>query len=277
MNAIWEFFQKPLQEAVEEQQQFLSENGGRVDYRCITVLSSVAVILTPLRYHAGHDEMIWLAQLLNSTLGMQWTKDLNVWLDDDVNARYASHLFWASTHVVGYLIVPALIVHFFFDQKLSECGLKIRGMLKGWWIYAGMLLVMIPFIVRVSTLQSFLHTYPFYKLAPDQPLWPRLFMWELFYAAQFVALEFFFRGYMVHGTKRQFGPYSIFVMMVPYCMIHFGKPLPETFGAIFAGIILGFMSLKTRSVWMGAFLHISVAWTMDTLALRHTGFLSWSP
>jgi membrane protease YdiL (CAAX protease family) len=55
--------------------------------------------------------------------------------------------------------------------------------------------------------------------------------------------------------------------MVPYCMIHFAKPLPETFGAIIAGVVLGFMSLATRSIWMGALLHIAVALTMDLAAL----------
>ncbi|MCA9147548.1 MAG: CPBP family intramembrane metalloprotease, partial [Planctomycetales bacterium] len=82
-----------------------------------------------------------------------------------------------------------------------------------------------------------------------------------------IALEFFFRGFMIHGTKRQFGPYCVLVMMVPYCMIHFTKPLPETFGAIIAGVVLGLMSLKTRSIWLGAALHIAVAWSMDVAAL----------
>ena len=56
-------------------------------------------------------------------------------------------------------------------------------------------------------------------------------------------------------------------MTVPYCMIHFGKPMPETFGAIGAGVVLGFMSLKTRSIWLGAMLHVAVAWSMDAAAL----------
>jgi membrane protease YdiL (CAAX protease family) len=50
-------------------------------------------------------------------------------------------------------------------------------------------------------------------------------------------------------------------------MIHFGKPIQETLGAIVAGILLGFMALKTRSIWLGAALHIAVAWTMDGLAV----------
>ena len=61
---------------------------------------------------------------------------------------------------------------------------------------------------------------------------------------------------------------------VPYCMIHYGKPMPETFSAIGAGIVLGLMSLKTRSIWLGAVLHVAVALSMDLLALWHKGLLS---
>ena len=38
-------------------------------------------------------------------------------------------------------------------------------------------------------------------------------------------------------------------------------------GDKYAQYMLGFMSLKTRSIWMGAALHIAVAWSMDFAAL----------
>jgi membrane protease YdiL (CAAX protease family) len=50
-------------------------------------------------------------------------------------------------------------------------------------------------------------------------------------------------------------------------MIHFGKPFPETIGAIAAGLVLGLLSYKSKSVIPGIFLHYSVAITMDILAL----------
>ncbi|HVJ80534.1 MAG TPA: hypothetical protein VNC50_05645 [Planctomycetia bacterium] len=63
------------------------------------------------------------------------------------------------------------------------------------------------------------------------------------------------------------------MMTLPYCMIHFGKPLLETMASIGAGLILGGLSLKTRSIWLGAALHVYVAWLMDALALYRKGFL----
>ena len=56
-------------------------------------------------------------------------------------------------------------------------------------------------------------------------------------------------------------------MVIPYCMIHFHKPLPEVFGAIVAGIVLGWLALETRSLWGGVLLHVAVALSMDVAAL----------
>jgi membrane protease YdiL (CAAX protease family) len=56
-------------------------------------------------------------------------------------------------------------------------------------------------------------------------------------------------------------------------MIHFGKPLPEAIGSIVAGYILGYLSLKSKNIFPGMILHISVALTMDLLSLWHRGIL----
>ncbi len=38
-------------------------------------------------------------------------------------------------------------------------------------------------------------------------------------------------------------------MVVPYCMIHYGKPYLEACAACVAGVILGSLSMKTRSIY----------------------------
>ena len=100
-----------------------------------------------------------------------------------------------------------------------------------------------------------------------------MFVWWSLYALQFVALEFFFRGFLVHGLAPRLGWVSIFVMIVPYNMLHYGKPMPEALVAIAGGLVLGTLSLKTRSIWWGASLHIAIAITMDVCALWHAGRL----
>ncbi len=51
----------------------------------------------------------------------------------------------------------------------------------------------------------------------------------------------------------------------------YGKPYPETMGAIAAGTTLGWLALKHRSVWLGVAVHFGVALSMDILAIRARG------
>jgi membrane protease YdiL (CAAX protease family) len=139
--------------------------------------------------------------------------------------------------------------------------------MQGWPLYVIMLGVMLPLVFFVSGTDSFQARYPFYKMAAGESVWPNFIIWEVVYFIQFASLEFFFRGFITLGTRKSLGFMSIFVMMVPYCMIHFGKPMPETIGAIIAGIVLGTLSLKSRSVILGIMIHYSVAITMDMMAL----------
>lgn len=64
------------------------------------------------------------------------------------------------------------------------------------------------------------------------------------------------------------GSTAIFVMVVPYTMIHFTKPFPETLGAIVAGIVLGTLALRTRSIFGGVAIHTAAGWSMDFFALH---------
>jgi hypothetical protein len=62
-------------------------------------------------------------------------------------------------------------------------------------------------------------------------------------------------------------------MIVPYAMIHFGKPLAECLGSVIAGVALGTLSLRTGSIYGGVAVHCAVAWSMDLFALHQTGKL----
>jgi len=79
----------------------------------------------------------------------------------------------------------------------------------------------------------------------------------------------FFCGFWLGALRKSFGSGAIFAMAVPYCMIHYGKPYLEACGAVVAGIALGSLSMKTKSIYQGFLVHITVAGLMDWLALAH--------
>jgi membrane protease YdiL (CAAX protease family) len=232
---------------------------------CVTVAGSLSVIHYANQYDQWFDFLsIFLSPaqldaLMDCYLTGHWSRLIQL-------------LHWSFVSIVGYVLIPWLVVRFVLKEPIKHFGLRAGFQKEEYRIYGLCLLVMIPLVFAVSHMPSFQSRYPFFQSVDgiaDQRLW----IWECAYLVQFFALEFFFRGFFVHGIKHQFGILSVFVMMIPYCMIHFGKPFPETIAAILAGIFLGLVSLRTNSIWLGVLLHCSVAITMDWLALWQKGMI----
>ncbi len=181
------------------------------------------------------------------------------------------HAFWAFTRVAGYLLPIPVWWLAFRKDSLLDMGLRGRGFFTHWKLYALFLVVVAGAMVIVARSPDFGTYYPFYKNASRS--WWDVLLWESMYFAQFFALEFFFRGWLLAVLKPRMGSAAIFVMVVPYCMIHFGKPYLEVGGAIVAGIALGSLAMKTKSIFQGFLLHVTIALSMDLLALSHRNAL----
>lgn len=240
-----------------------------LDSKTVIVMITAMVIICMQEYWFQSGHVRYVADVLRFFGAQQWADDFDGWRLKSENYEIARLTYWAGSRVVTFIFVPMLVIKFVLREPIRDYGTRIRGIGSSLWVYGLMFAFMVPTVLIFSQTKSFQSKYPFYDLLPNETLGIRFWSWELLYCLQFVALEFFFRGFMVHGTKHRMGVYCILVMTFPYVMIHFGKPMPETFSAIGAGIILGFMSLKTCSIWMGAALHIAVAMSMDMLSLWH--------
>jgi uncharacterized protein len=181
------------------------------------------------------------------------------------------HLYWALFKLINYGLLPFLCIKLVLKQRLSDFGVVFVENRRILATYAGMLLVVAPFVYWASTTSAFLRTYPKYDGAGESL--GQLLIWEAAYGFQFFMLEFFFRGFLIFSLARYIGSLAIFVMIVPYAMIHLGKPFAECMGSILAGIALGTLALRTGSIWGGVVVHCAVAWSMDLLALARTGKL----
>lgn len=222
---------------------------GTTSLTVLAVLATVCITLTLQEYIGGHDTYV-------------------KWFPND-RSRYWElwgFAWWSGWRVLGYVVIPMVVILCLRGERLRDYHISFRGFFKHLWIYALMFACFLPVVVYVSTTGAFRHTYPFYRLANRSQF--DLWSWEALYAAQFISLEFFFRGFLLQGLRKVMGANAIFVMIVPYCMIHYGKPLPETLGAILAGLLLGTLAMRTRSIWGGVLIHIGVATTMDVLAMR---------
>lgn len=217
--------------------------------RVVVVLLATAISLTLQEYVGGADKYeVWFPY----DGGEYWELMGFVW--------------WTGWRVLGYVIIPVVVILCLPGEKLADYHVSGRNFFRHLWIYGLMFVAFSPIVVVASLSDSFRETYPFYRMANRSHV--DLWSWEILYVIQFIALEFFFRGFLLQSLRRVMGANAIFVMMVPYCMIHYGKPLPETLGAIGAGLILGTLAMRTRSIWGGVLIHVGVAISMDVLALR---------
>ena len=247
-----------------------AEAGKGYDFQPLGALVLGAVCLTLMEYF-GHDrDYYWAMDQFDPP--MRIGRD-GFWasLRDSEWQELGQHAWWAIWRVGGYLVVPALYIKLVLRERIRDHGLSLVGLRQHAWIYVLSYLVVLVCVFAVSFDPHFQTYYPFY---PEHPAAPRAWLdflgWELMYAAQFFSLEFFFRGFWLHAMRRSLGSQAIFAMVVPYCMIHFGKPFLETLAAIIAGIVLGTLAMKTRSIWSGFLVHVSVALSMDIAALLQT-------
>jgi membrane protease YdiL (CAAX protease family) len=262
------------EDAVRERQAILAE--GKYDTRPLVLFVMVALILAMQEYFGGryyYDSTIKpKLELWSHTSTVNAALDLGTPVRDPLGLRRFEDLWgygwWAFTRVFGYVVVPLPFWKLMFrGDSLLDMGLRTRGFFKHFWIYGLFLAVVLPAMFFVSRSPDFGAYYPFYKSSSRS--WFDFLLWESIYFVQFFALEVFFRGIWLGALRKSLGSGAIFAMAVPYCMIHFGKPYLEAMGAIVAGIALGSLSMKTKSIYQGFLVHITVAGLMDWLSLAN--------
>ena len=254
-------------EALELRQRLAAE--GRFDYRPLVTLTLGALILAMQEYY-GHLSFYSqkLAPLIAS--GLQADRHQAMRANLDLYAELYGRIWWGLVRIGGY-VTPYFVWRFAFPRdSLRDLGLRFAGFRQHAWLYALFVVVMVPILLVVSRQPDFGTYYPIYSKAGRS--WIDFLTWEAIYIGQFVGLEMFFRGWWIR-TTRIFGTGAIFSMIVPYCMIHFGKPYLEACAALIAGVVLGSLSIRTRSIWAGVSVHVTVAILMDVLALDHKGQL----
>ncbi len=249
----------------DEAAEVRAARGGRWDPRPLVAYVTGAVFLVLMEYWGMPEDFAatveWLAQMESEgVLGGDRFRDLP-------NSPYwelMHHAWWAGWRVLGFFVLPLIVVLAYPGERVRDQHLAGGSDAKLGTFYLVGLAVALSLLAGVSFSPGFQATYPFYVAAQRSVL--DLGLWELMYIAQFFSLEFFFRGWWLR-FGRSMGSHAIWAMMVPYVMIHVGKPMAETLGAVVAGIFLGTLAARGRSLWAGFGLHCAVAVGMDIACL----------
>jgi len=236
--------------------------------RVFAILACVSVCLLLIHYMKLLSTFRASLTLLSHTLG-QSENHIENQLRATQFFSLISYIWWTLWHIIGYLILPFLVIKYILRESIIDMGWRLADTSKHWRGYALLISPILFFIFLVSFRGDFLNHYPFYRLASRS--WLDLITWECLYLIQFLSLEFFFRGFIVNGLRPALGANAIWIMCVPYLMIHLPKLWLEATGAILFGLFLGILAIRSRSIWGGFLVHAGIAVTMDVASLIKQG------
>jgi uncharacterized protein len=159
-----------------------------------------------------------------------WTKWLPWWNATGLSTKIIDRL-------ILYFVIPMLITLLVFRQKPGEYGFKLGDWKAGILITLGGIVLIAPVLWLVSHGDKSMQDYykPFLRGLPWNTLLD-LFGWE-----------FFFRGWLIFGFARKFGPEAIWLQAVPFALAHIGKPEIETLSTIFGDFAFGWVAWRTKS------------------------------
>jgi membrane protease YdiL (CAAX protease family) len=225
----------------------------KLDKKVITVFISVAVLQTISWYYSSR--MFFKLNFFDA-------------LSSNPNVYLYEFGYWYAGDFITLFIIPALIIKLVFKEKVRDYGVRIGDFNAGIKISLLFLIVMIPLIWLATAQPVFSLTYPLLDRARDS--WKIFILYELGLLFYLFAWEFIWRGFMLFGLREKFGYYAVIIQMIPFLILHNGKPPLETFGAILGGIALGILAYRTQSIYYCIVTHAGIMLSIDFFStLRH--------
>jgi uncharacterized protein len=171
-----------------------------------------------------------------------WSRLLRGWNDTGLSTKVIDR-------TILYFIIPMVIILFVFRQKPGEFGLTIGDWKAGLLMTLLGVILIAPVLWLVGRGDATMHDY-YRSQATGLP-------WNTF--LDLLGWEFMFRGWLLFGLAKKFGPEAIWLQAVPFALAHIGKPEVETLATIFGGFAFGWLAWRTKSFLYPLLLHWFVA------------------
>lgn len=163
---------------------------------------------------------------------------------------------WADG-LVYYAILPILTILVVLRKNPLDFGLRL-GNYRVWSVYVAITCVVaFPILLITSRFSSFEQYYTISDF--DLPVY---FIKMVSYL---VGWEFIFRGFLLFGLKEKFKEGSILIQMIPFLLLHFGKPEAEVISTIPMGIFFGYIAYRGGSYWPAFLIHLFINVTFRAL------------
>lgn len=178
--------------------------------------------------------------------------------EDEQIFRWAKWLYHHLATLILFCLVPLALIRFTLKEKVSNFGWQL-----GDWKFGlkatGISLLVMPFLVYNSSLNEVHHAFysSQFPLTLATSSVGMFLLWTASYLPHYIGWEFFFRGYVQFGFKKQYGAMmAILLQCILTGLMHIGKPAGETWGALIGGIYFGLLTYRTNSVVWAILFHL---------------------
>ena len=156
---------------------------------------------------------------------------------------------WLSAFIY-YAVFPVLVIFIVLRKNPLDFGLRL-GSPRIWGFYVMVICLAAAAILYASSFNSSLQSY--YRMDDF-----KLLSYFLINCASLSASEFLYRGFLLFGLKEKFKEGSILLQMIPFVLLHLGKPELETVSTIFTGILFGYVAYRGKSFWPAFIIHLFI-------------------
>jgi uncharacterized protein len=156
---------------------------------------------------------------------------------------------WFSS-LLYFAIFPILVGVLVLKRNPLDFGLRL-GHIGIWGRYIIIFCIITALVLIASAFNSELQNY--YRIKNFN-----LIFYLLTSFASLFGSEFLFRGFLIFGLKEKFRETSILIQMIPFVIVHFGKPGLETYSTIATGILFGYIVYRGNSFWPAFIIHMFI-------------------
>jgi membrane protease YdiL (CAAX protease family) len=159
----------------------------------------------------------------------------------------------ALSYIFYFIVLPVFVIRFVLKENPLYYGFGL-GNYRIWLNYVVITIVICIPVLLIASQFSQIHQYygkgfdyyEFFSLTV-----PTLLAWE-----------YLLRGFLLFGLKERFGKASIVIQMVPFVLMHLGKPEIETLSCIITGLWFGWIAYRGKSFWPAFLIHIFINFTV---------------